>query len=83
MGILQDSDKWKYPQLGQNVVKFVKMVRVCKNIGCYEKVHVAEVNEETGEPTYFCPVHGKRTRNQMTWNDITGASMIEFRKVGL
>ena len=70
------------PKLGDNVLKFGKMVRVCSTRGCYEKVFVSEICKN-GSVRYTCPKHGLRNRQQMDWLDITGSTMIEFRKVGL
>jgi len=71
------------PQLGDNVLKHAKLIRICKNRGCAEPVFVHLVNIRTGRVDYFCPVHGKRNRAQMDYMDITGSTMLEFRKVGL
>ena len=71
------------PQVGDNVLKHAKLIRICKNIGCAKPVYVTVVEFGTGKATYHCPVHGKRNWSQMTWMDITGSTMIEFRKVGL
>jgi len=70
------------PKLGDNVVKFGKMVRVCTTRSCYEPVFVSEIFENGGV-RYTCSKHGIRNRSQMDWLDITGSTMIEFRKVGL
>lgn len=71
------------PQIGDNVLKHAKLIRICKNVGCAKPVYVTEVAYGTGRTTYHCPNHGKRTLHQMSWMDITGSTMIEFRKVGL
>lgn len=71
------------PVLGDNVLKNAKLIRICKNAGCAEPVFVSEVNCRTGRIEYTCPVHGRRNFGSMDWMDITGSTMIEFRKVGL
>ena len=71
------------PQVGDNVLKHAKLARFCKNIGCGKLVYIAVVEFGTGKATYHCPDHGKRNLHQMKWMDITGSTMIEFRKVGL
>ena len=71
------------PQLGDNVLRNAKLIRICKNVGCAKPVFVSQVNARTGKVEYTCPVHGIRNRQQMDWMDITGSTMIEFRKVGL
>ncbi len=71
------------PQIGDNVLKHAKLIRICKNRGCGKPVYVTEVNSRTGRTKYSCPDHGNRNFGQMTWMDITGSTMIEFRKVGL
>lgn len=71
------------PQLGDNVVKHAKLVRVCKTRGCYKPVFVSRIIPKTGRVYYSCPEHGKRNRTQMDWLDITGSTMLHFRKVGI
>lgn len=71
------------PQLGDNVLKHAKLARFCKNAGCGKLVFVSQVYVRSGKVDYSCPDHGLRNRQQMTWLDITGSTMIEFRKVGL
>ena len=71
------------PQLGDNVLRHAKLIRICKNIGCAKAVFVSQVYSRSGKVDYSCPEHGKRNRQQMDWMDITGSTMIEFRKVGL
>lgn len=71
------------PQLGDNVLKHAKLLRICKNVGCAKPVFVSQVYVRSGKNDYSCPVHGKRNRAQLDWMDITGSTMIEFRKVGL
>lgn len=70
------------PQLGDNVLKHAKLVRICKNRGCARPVFVSEIYEDARGVRYTCPEHGIRNRQQMDWMDITGSTMIEFRKVG-
>lgn len=72
---------YKYPQLGDNVLKFAKLVMVCKNKGCYKPVTVTDVTAK--QVIYSCPEHGRRKYDQFDWLDITGSTMLEFRKVGL
>lgn len=76
------SMSYTVPKLGDNVLKFGKMVRVCKTKGCYIPLFVSEICKN-GAIRYSCPKHGLRNRQQMDWLDITGSTMIEFRKVGL
>ena len=71
------------PQLGDNVLKYAKLVRICKNVGCAKHVCVTDIDNKTGRTKYSCPVHGDRKFGQMDWMDITGSTMLEFRKVGL
>lgn len=71
------------PQLGDNVLKHAKLIRICKNVGCAKPVFVSQVCVRTGRTEYTCPVHGRRNFGQLDWMDITGSTMIEFRKVGL
>ena len=71
------------PQVGDNVLKHAKLIRTCKNVGCGRPVYVTVVAFGTGKATYHCPEHGIRNRSQMFWMDITGSTMLEFRKVGL
>lgn len=71
------------PQLGDNVLKHAKLARICKNVGCAKLVFVSQVYVRSGQSEYSCPVHGKRNLHQMSWMDITGSTMIEFRKIGL
>jgi hypothetical protein len=71
------------PQLGDNVLKHAKLARICKNIGCAKLVFVSQVYVRSGRVDYSCPKHGLRNFGQMDWMDITGSTMIEFRKVGL
>ncbi len=71
------------PQLGDNVIKNAKLMRICKTRGCARPVFISQVYVRTGRLEYSCPKHGKRNRIQMDWMDITGSTMLEFRKVGL
>jgi len=71
------------PQLGDNVLRNTKLLRICKNVGCAKPVYVTEINNRTGRIKYSCPEHGNRNFGQMDWLDVTGSTMIEFRKVGL
>ena len=71
------------PKLGDNVLKYAKLIRICGNVGCAKPVYVTEINNQTGRTKYSCPVHGDRKFSQMDWMDITGSTMLEFRKVGL
>ena len=71
------------PQLGDNVLRNAKLIRICKNVGCAKPVFVSQVYVRSGKVDYTCPVHGLRNRQQLDWMDITGSTMIEFRKVGL
>jgi len=72
---------YSVPKLGDNVFKVGKLVRVCSTRGCYEPVFVSKICEN-GAVEYHCLKHGKRNRQQMDWLDITGSTMIQFRKVG-
>lgn len=69
------------PQLGDNCLKNAKLVMICKNKGCYKPVVVTDITPN--RVIYSCPEHGPRKYNQFEWLDITGSTMIEFRKVGL
>ena len=71
------------PQLGDNVLRNAKLLRICKNVGCAKPVFVSQIYVRSGKVDYTCPVHGLRNRQQLDWMDITGSTMIEFRKVGL
>ena len=71
------------PQLGDNVLRNAKLIRICKNRGCAKPVFVSQVYVRSGKVDYTCPVHGLRNRQQLDWMDITGSTMLEFRKVGL
>lgn len=71
------------PQLGDNVLRQAKLIRICKNVGCAKPVFVSQVYVKSGRVDYSCPDHGKRNRRQMKWMDVTGSTMLEFRKVGL
>jgi len=71
------------PQLGDNIIKNAKLIRICKTQGCAKPVFVSEVYVRSGRIDYTCPEHGKRNRAQMDWMDITGSTMLEFRKVGI
>ena len=71
------------PQLGDNVIKRARLIRICKNVGCAKPVFVSKVYTRSGRVDYSCPEHGKRNRAQMKWMDITGSTMLEFRQVGL
>jgi len=53
------------PQLGDNVLRNAKLLRVCKNVGCAKPVFVSQVNARSGEVDYTCPDHGLRNRQQM------------------
>ncbi len=74
---------YRVPQLGDNALRTAILIRICKNIGCAEKVLVSKIYVRSGRVEYSCPKHGKRNRAQMDWMDITGSTMLEFRKVGL
>jgi len=74
---------YRVPQLGDNVIRAARLIRICKNIGCAKKVFVSQILVRSGRVEYSCPVHGKRNRAQLDWMDITGSTMLEFRKVGL
>lgn len=76
------SRRYQYttPTLGDNVFKVGKLVRVCSNRGCYEPVFVSMICSN-GAPEYSCPKHGKRNRQQMKFMDITGSTMIQFKKI--
>lgn len=80
---ITQSMTYTIPQLGDNVLKFAKLVRICKNVGCTKPVFVSQVYVRSGKVEYSCPEHGLRNRQQMDWMDITGSTMLEFRKVGL
>lgn len=80
---ITQSMKYKAPELGDNVLKFGKFVRICSTRGCARPVSVSRICVTTGRVEYSCPVHGKRNRANMDWLDVTGSTMIEFRKVGL
>jgi len=71
------------PKLGDNILKFAKLIRICGNTGCARPIYVTEIDNITGRIKYTCPDHGDRKSNQMDWMDITGSTMLEFRKVGL
>lgn len=71
------------PNLGDNILKHAKLARICKNVGCAKLVYVTDINDQTGRIKYSCPDHGNRVSGQMDWMDITGSTMVEFRKVGL
>lgn len=71
------------PQLGDNVIKRARLIRICKTRGCAKAVFISLVNARTGRVEYSCPEHGKRNRAQLDWLDVTGSTMLEFRKVGL
>ena len=73
---------YSIPNLGDNVVKHAKLVRVCRTRGCYRAVFVSEIRTRTGAIVFSCPEHGTRNRNNMMWLDSDGSTMIEFRKVG-
>jgi len=69
------------PKLGDNVIKSAVMIRICKNRGCARPVFVSHIYSKSGRVEYSCPEHGKRNRATMDWMDITGSTMLEFRKV--
>jgi hypothetical protein len=71
------------PQIDDNVIKNAKLIRICKTRGCAKPVFVSKVYARSGRIDYCCPDHGKRNFAQMDWMDITGSTMIVFRKVGL
>jgi hypothetical protein len=71
------------PELGDNVIKNAKLIRICKTRGCAKPVFISKVYVRSGRVEYTCPEHGKRNRAQMDWMDITGSTMLVFRKVGL
>ena len=77
------SMSYTVPHLGDNIIKNAKLIRICKTRGCAKPVFVSQVYEDTGRIDYSCPVHGKRNIAQMDWMDITGSTMLVFRKVGL
>ena len=72
---------YSIPKLGDNVFKLGKLVRVCSTRGCYEPVTVTKIFDN-GSVEYSCVKHGRRNRQQMMWVDITGSTMIQFRKIG-
>ena len=72
---------YSVPRVGDNVFKIGKLVRVCSTKGCYEPVFVSKVCDN-GSVEYHCVKHGKRNRQQMLFMDITGSTMIQFRKIG-
>jgi len=74
---------YRVPQLGDNVIKSARLIRICKNRGCAKPVFVSQIYVRSGRKDYSCPEHGLRNRAQMDWMDITGSTMLEFRKVGL
>lgn len=80
---ITSSMTYTVPQLGDNVLKNQKVIRICKNRGCAKPVFVSKVYVRSGRVEYSCPDHGKRNRAQMSWMDITGSTMLVFRKVGL
>ena len=80
---ITQSMTYTIPQLGDNVLRNAKLLRICKNRGCARPVFVSKIHIRTGRTEYSCPEHGKRNRQQMDWLDVTGSTMIEFRKVGL
>jgi hypothetical protein len=71
---------YSVPQLGDNVLKHATLVMVCKNKGCYKPVTVTDLLPN--RVIYSCPDHGQRKYNQFDWLDITGSTMLQFRKVG-
>lgn len=80
---ITSSMTYTIPQLGDNIVKNAKLIRICKTRGCAKPVYVSKVYVRSGRVEYTCPEHGKRNRAQMDWMDITGSTMLVFRKVGL
>ena len=74
---------YRVPKRGDNVIKTARLLRICKNIGCAKPVFVSQIYVRSGRIEYSCPEHGKRNRANMDWMDITGSTMLEFRKVGL
>ena len=74
---------YRVPQLGDNVIKTARLIRICTNRGCAKPVFISQIYVRTGRIDYTCPDHGKRNRANMDWMDITGSTMLEFRKVGL
>ena len=78
---ITESMTYTTPQLGDNVLKHAKLVMVCKNKGCHKPITVTEITEL--RVIYSCPEHGPRKYDQFDWMDITGSTMLEFRKVGL
>lgn len=77
------SMSYTVPELGDNVLRTAKLLRICKNRGCAKPVFVFKIYLRSGRVEYSCPEHGKRNRQQLDWLDVTGSTMIEFRKVGL
>lgn len=80
--------EYTVPQLGDNVVRTGKFVRVCTTrlqdrTKCLKPVHVSKICSRSGRVEYSCSLHGNRNRSNMDWLDVTGSTMIEFRKVGL
>lgn len=72
---------YSFPQLGDNILKKATLVMICKNSGCTRPL---VVTGNTPRSTILsCPKHGKRKYNQRDWLDITGSTMVEFRKVGI
>lgn len=69
------------PQLGDHILKHAKLVMICKNKGCAKPLTVTGITKH--KVVYSCPEHGKRNYAQFDWLDITGSTMLEFRKVGL
>jgi len=78
---ITQSMTYTVPELGDNVLRNAKLLRICKNAGCAKPVVVSKIDVETGRVEYSCPEHGRRNRQQMRWSDVTGSTMVEFRKV--
>lgn len=74
---------YRVPQLGDNVIKSARLIRICKNRGCAKPVFVFKIYVRSGRIEYACPEHGRRNRANMDWMDVTGSTMLEFRQVGL
>lgn len=81
--VITASMTYTVPQLGDNIIKNAKLIRICKTRGCAKPVFISKVYNRSGRIEYSCPEHGKRNFAQMDWMDITGSTMLVFRKVGL
>ena len=74
---------YRVPELGDNVIRSARLIRICKNRGCAKPVFISKIYVRSGRVEYSCPDHGRRNRANLDWLDITGSTMLEFRKVGL